>query len=266
MSSLAASEAAARPAARGFWRNPKLDLWIVWGTMPAFYNIFALAFFGLAKTQPFPPVFGEASQIIAWMSTHPDDILLGNVMWIASIGFTSWHIGLIALLITRMSVSNAWAYAYIGVMAAAALPGGILFSYGYSLLVMRPDRDPDAIQFLYDYANLTFAGSMGVFFMGSLILVITILLDKNKILPKWFGYACIWNLTTEFTVAPVWIFRDGEMAWNGEISFYWNMVIYGCWQVLYIYVFYRAIRTWPARKPDAALAPPENPQLGSAAT
>src|SRR5262249_10514449 len=161
---------------------------------------------------------GVASQVLAWMSTHPQNILIGNVMWIAAIGFTSWHIGLIALLIRRMSVSDLWAYAYVGVMAAAALPGGILFAYGYSLILMRPDRDPNALMFLYDYANLTFAGSMGVFFMGSLILVVAILLDKNKILPKWFGYACIWNLTTEFTVAPAWIFRTGEFAWNGSVA------------------------------------------------
>ena len=253
MTSAIATEQAARSAALPFWKNPKLDLWIVWWTMPVFYNIFAIAFFGLAKTQPFPRVFENAGQVVAWMSTHPHDIVLGNFMWIVAIGFTAWHIGLIAMLINRMSVSNAWAYAYLGVMAAAALPGGILFSYGYSLLVMRPDRDPNALMFLYDYANLTFAGSMGVFFMGSLILCIAILFDKNRILPKWFGYASIWNLTTEFTVAPCWIFRNGELAWNGSISYYWNMVIYGTWQVMYIYAFYRAIRTWPPRDEVEAL-------------
>jgi hypothetical protein len=239
------------PAARGgFWNHPKLDLWLVWWTMPIFYNIFAIAFFVLAKTQPPPPATWTVDQVIAWQGTHGADILLGNFLWIAALGFTSWHIGLIAVLLNRMSISRAFSYAYVGIMAAAALPGGIFFSYGYSLIVLRPDRDPIATEFLYDFANLTFMGSMGVFFVGSFILCVAILLDKNRILPKWFGYACVWNLTTEFTIAPCWIYRDGPLAWNGAVSFNFNMVIYGVWQVLYIYVFYKAIKTTPHRARD----------------
>jgi hypothetical protein len=234
-------------AARGFWHNPKLELWIVWWSMPIFYNIFVLAFFVLAKNQPPPPAYFNVPQILEWLNTVPPDLLLGDMLWIVAIGFPAWHIGLIAVLLNYMSVSKAFGYAYIGIMAAAALPGGVLFTYGYSLIALRPDRAAMATEFLYDFGNLTFMGSMGVFFLGSLVLVIAIMLDKNKILPKWFGYACIWNLTTEFTVAPVWIFRDGPFAWDGEVSYYWNMVIYGTWQFMYIYVFYKAIRKLPPR-------------------
>jgi hypothetical protein len=39
--------------------------------------------------------------------------------------------------------------------------------------------------------------------------------------------------------------RDGAFAWDGGIAFYWNMVIYTTWQVMYIVVFYHAIRKMP---------------------
>lgn len=48
------------------WRhNPKIDLWIVWWTIPVFYNLFGIAFFAMAKTMPPPPPYWDAVQIQA---------------------------------------------------------------------------------------------------------------------------------------------------------------------------------------------------------
>src|SRR5262249_13288116 len=134
-------------------------------------------------------------------------------------------------------------------MAAGTLPGALLNGFGYSLLLLRPDRDPRALQFLYEFANLTFVGTMGVFFVGSFILVVAILLDENDILPKWLRFASIWNLMTECTVAPALIFRHGRMTWPGGVTFYWNLVVYGVWQIMYFVVFYRAINKIPSNRP-----------------
>ena len=37
--------------------------------------------------------------------------------------------------------------------------------------------------------------------------MIAILIDKNDVFPKWFGYLNICNAITEFVVAPAWIFK-----------------------------------------------------------
>jgi hypothetical protein len=231
------------------WKhNPQIELWIVWWSMPVFYQIFTIAYFMLAHTQPPPPPSWDLAQITQWMALRHDGIDTGYIWFYLTIGLPGWHIGLICVLLKRMSISPAFSYAYLGTMAAATLPGAMLNGIGYSLLLMRPDRDPAALTFLYEFANLTFVGTMGVFFVGSVILVIAILLDKNDILPKWFGFASLWNLTTEFTVAPAWIFDHGPMTWTGGITFYWNMVVYGIWQMMYFYVFFKAIHKIPSTK------------------
>jgi hypothetical protein len=233
------------------WKyNPQIELWIVWWSMPVFYQIFTIAYFVLARTQPPPPPFWDLAQIKEWMELRHSGIDHGYLWFYLTIGLPGWHIGLIAVLLKRMSISPAFAYAYLGTMAAGTLPGALLNAIGYSLLLLRPDRDPRALTFLYEFANLTFVGTMGVFFIGSVILVNAILLDKNEILPKWFGFACIWNLTTEFTVAPAWIWREGPMTWTGGITFYWNMVVYGAWQIMYFIVFYKAINKISSRRPS----------------
>jgi hypothetical protein len=245
------------PAGAGFlaglvwkWKHhPQIELWIVWWSMPIFYQIFTIAYFVLARTQPPPPPHWNLAQIKDWMALRHAGIDIGYIWFYLTIGLPGWHIGLIAVLLKRMSISPAYAYAYIGTMAAGTLPGALLNGIGYSLLFLRPDRSPAALSFLYEFANLTFVGTMGVFFIGSLILVIAILLDKNDILPKWFGFACIWNLTTEFAVAPAWIWQHGPMTWSGGITYYWNMVVYGAWQIMYFIVFYKAINKIPSRRP-----------------
>ena len=56
---------------------------------------------------------------------------------------------------------------------------------------------------------------MGIFLLGSLVWMLAILLDKNRVMPKWFGYLNLCNALTEVVVAPAWIFRTGVLAKHG---------------------------------------------------
>lgn len=44
--------------------------------------------------------------------------------------------------------------------------------------------------------------------------------------PKWFGFATVWQIVTEFIAALVFVFDAGPFAWNGLVSFYINTVVY----------------------------------------
>ena len=95
---------------------------------------------------------------------------------------------LLAYSMRRMSVSRAFAYSYLVIYALTALPGMLLMGIALTVGAMRPDRDPELIRWLYDFAFLSFSGTMGVFLVGSLVWMVAILLDKNRVFPKWFGY------------------------------------------------------------------------------
>ena len=107
---------------------------------------------------------------------------------------------------------------------------------------LRPERDPEAIGWLYDFAFLSFDGTMGVFLIGSLIWMLAILLDKNRVFPKWFGYLNLCNALTEVVVAPCWIFRRGVLAWNGQIAWWLDMVVFGIYTGTFIVMLFRMIR------------------------
>jgi len=148
---------------------------------------------------------------------------------------------LIAYSIRRMSVSRAFAYSYLVLYALSTLPGLLLFGIALTVGAMRPDRDPELIRFIYDFAFMTFNGTMGVFLVGSSIWMVAILLDRNRVFPKWFAYLNLCNALTEVVVAPAWIFKSGVFAWNGTITWWINMGVFVTYTTVFLTLLRRLI-------------------------
>jgi membrane protein implicated in regulation of membrane protease activity len=101
---------------------------------------------------------------------------------------------------------------------------------------------------------------MGVFMIGSLVWMVAILLDKNRVFPKWFGYLSLCNALTEVVVAPAWIFQRGAFAWNGAIAWWINMVVF----VTYTGVFIVLLRKMIEREDFGTGPLPELPDKDAA--
>jgi hypothetical protein len=101
---------------------------------------------------------------------------------------------------------------------------------------MRPDRSPETQRWLYDLGFLSFSGTMGVFLVGSLIWMAAILLDKNRVFPRWFGYLNLCNALTEVVIAPSWIFQRGVLAWDGVIAWWIDVAVFGMYTGVFTYL------------------------------
>lgn len=225
------------------WRNdPRLELWLAWYTIIVFYNIFAICFFGLSRTQPPPKAWWDLPRIVEWFHDNEWGLLVGFGIIFAIGAFATASTALISWSIRRMSVSPAFAYAYLILYSLAAVPGMLLTCIALVVGAMRPDRDPKLMGFLYDMGFLSFSGTMGIFLIGSVVWGVAILLDRNAILPRWFGYFNICNALTEVVVATCCIEKIGPFAWNGVISFYINMVVFGIYTGAFITLLRKAIR------------------------
>ena len=223
----------------------KLDLWICWWTIPAFYTLFAVIFVPLTRVMP-PPAPGlTVHQINAFFHTHATTIKVGFGLLMVVIGFGSIANGLVAYHMKRMSVNPAFAYGYIATLAVGALPGCLFAAFSFLVAVLRPGRDPHLIALMYDVGLLTFVGSLGCFVANYIILAVAILLDRNAIFPKWLAYMAVWQVVTELLAVPVFVFRKGAFAWNGAISFYEGTVIFGIFLTFLILQLRRAIERHP---------------------
>lgn len=217
------------------WRhNPKRELWFAWWTTIVFYQLFFLVFFVLTRTQPPPNPGWEAPRVARWFNHHHYGLLIGFGIMFLITGMTAPTNALIAYSMRRMSVSRAFAYSYLVLYSLSAVPGMLLMCIALTVGAMRPDRDPKLISWLYDFAFLSFVGTMGVFLIGSLVWMLAILIDKNRVFPKWFGYLNLCNALTEVVVSPAWIFKRGVFAWNGLIAWWIDMVVFGIYTSAFI--------------------------------
>jgi hypothetical protein len=224
--------------------NPKLELWIAWWALVVFYQLYGLLFFVITRVQPPPDPWWDAPRIVQWFADHHYGLLIGFSIVFLITGMLGACNALIAYSMRRMSVSPAFAYSYLVIYSLSAVPGMLLTCLALVVGAMRPDRDPELISWLYDFAFMAFDGTMGVFLIGSLVWMVAILIDKNRVFPKWFAYLNLCNALTEVVVAPAWIFKDGVLAWDGAITWWIDMVVF----VIYTAVFITLLRKMIVRE------------------
>ncbi|WP_059018948.1 hypothetical protein [Mycobacterium sp. M26] len=241
------------------WRaNPKSELWFAWWTTVVFYQVFGLVFFVLTRTQPPPPPGWDAARIAQWFNDNHHGLLIGFAMMFLVTGMVAPANALIAYSMRRMSISPAFGYAYLVMYALSAVPGLLLLCIALSVGAMRPDRDPELIAWIYDFAFLTYIGTMGIFLLGSLVWMAAILIDTNRVFPTWFGYLNLCNALTEVVVSPAWLFHRGVFAWNGLIAWWINMVVFVTYTAVFITLLRRMIQRedfGTGKLPDLAGAP-----------
>jgi hypothetical protein len=219
------------------WRdNPKRELWFAWYATVAFYSLYSIVFFPLTRTQPPGQPWLGPHQVVGWFADRHTGLLVGFALIFVLGGFSATSLALITYSIRRMSVSRAYAYSYLILYAIAAIPGFLFICVAMTVGAMRPERAPAVQQWLYDLGFLSFSGTMGVFLVGSLIWMAAILLDENRVFPKWFAYLNLCNALTEVVIAPSWIFKRGVLAWNGAIGWWIDVVVFGLYTGVFIYL------------------------------
>lgn len=219
----------------------KRELRLTWYATVAFYQMYAVVFFLFTHIQPPGQPWYDPREVSQWFARHHGGLLFGLALIFALGGLSATSIGLITYSIRRMSVSRAFAYSYLILYSVSAVPGFMFICVALTAGAMRPDRDPKLQQWLYDLGFLSFAGTMGVFLIGSLVWMTAILLDTNGVFPKWFGYLNLCNALTEVVVAPSWIFQRGMFAWNGLISWWVDVVVFGLYTGVFIFLLKRMI-------------------------
>jgi uncharacterized membrane protein len=214
--------------------DPKIELWIIWWGMVFFYNLFGVVFFIMTRVMPPPKPWWDTMRVVRWLHDNHAGLLWGFGIIFMVAGLVAASNAIIAYSMRRMSVSRAFAYSYIAIYSLSTLPGLLTTAIALTVAAMRPDRDPQLQMALYDMAIMSFDGTMGVFIIGTLVWMIAILIDKNRVFPKWFGYLNICNAITEFVIAPAWTIKTGALSWNGSIAFWIDTVVFIIYTIAFI--------------------------------
>lgn len=216
--------------------DPKRELWFAWYSTVGFYSLYTVVFFLLTRTQPPGEPWASPDMVVDWFDDRHWGLLVGFALIFVLGGWSVTALALITYSIRRMSVSRVFAYSYLVLYLIAGIPGFLLICVAMTAGALRPERSAELQQLLYDIGFLSFSGTMGVFLIGSLVWMAAILLDENRVFPKWFGYLNLCNAFTEVVIAPSWIFQRGPLAWNGAIGWWIDVVVFGIYTGVFIYL------------------------------
>lgn len=228
-------------------RNPKLDQYIAFWTVPFFFTLFGIVFVPLSWMMPPRSPSSSPSAIVEFMQSH--NLLIACAILTLSFGLAPLSNAVYLIQIKRMSVSPVFRYSVMVGSMTGAIVGMLFPMFCFGLGAFRPGYDPSILAMLYDFGYLAYIGSLGCFCVMWMAFGLAIILDKNNVLPKWLGYYTVWQYVTELMAAPVWISKSGPFAWNGLMTFWFAMVIYVSWQIIVYICIYRSIRN----QPDAEL-------------
>jgi len=232
------------------WRkNKKLDQWLCFWMVPVFYQIFGLVFVPLSWMMPPRSPSNSMEGIVEFMQSP-------NLVTACAIYMLVWGFGAIATggiymsQMRRMSVSPMLRWAFFVGQTAGGIVGALVPMMCFGLGAFRSGYDPEILAMLYDFGYLAFMGSLGCFCLPWMVLALSILLDRNRIIPRWIGYWTAWQYVTELLIASCWITKTGPFAWNGLLAFWFNMCIYVPWQFLIYFYIYKAIKNQPEEELD----------------
>jgi hypothetical protein len=219
----------AEPGVAEVDRRATRDVRIVYWAFAVFYLVLSVGvvLFGRATPPPRPDV--TDLQAAQWFDKHHLGIQIGFAALLILAGGAAVANGIIGYYMKRMSSGSVLAYAYIGAMGVGAVPGFQVLLVCWLTATFRPHRSPGILHLLYDLGMLSYNGSLGCFTTAYLVLAIAILYDRNRIFPKWFAYVSVWQIVTEVLATQMWVFHSGAFAWNGLITFYIAVFIFGLW-------------------------------------
>jgi len=132
----------------GSLSGSKRELWLAWYVTVAFYLLYSVVFFAVARVQPPGRPWLGPEATVAWFADRRWGVLVGFGLVFVLGGFSAVPLALIAHSIRRMSVSPVFAYSYLILYAVSAGPGFLYICVAMTAGVMRPDRDgcvPDLV-------------------------------------------------------------------------------------------------------------------------
>ncbi|MFE9327328.1 hypothetical protein ACIHDR_38140 [Nocardia sp. NPDC052278] len=220
--------------------RPKRDVVLVYWTFAAFYTVFSAAVVLLGRATPPPRPDVSDLQARHWFDQHHTGIQVGFLVLLIIAGGAAISNGIIGYYMKRMSSGPVLAYAFIASMGVGAIPGFHLLLVCWLTAVFRPERDPRVLHLLYETGALSYNGSLGCFTAAYAMIAIAILYDRNRVFPKWFAYVSIWQIVTEVLATQMWVFHSGAFAWNGMITFYIAVAIFGIWVACLLPIMWNA--------------------------
>lgn len=219
-------------------RNQRLCVWSA-----ATMILIMLAGLLVAGFLPLPAPSMTASEVAALISEHTFRIQLGMVMVACGAAFLGPFISAVTVQMRRIEGEHSplsWLQLGLGTLFVFEfiLPCFVCLAATY-----RPQRSPEVTQALFDLCWLMFVGVVSTAVIQCAAVALAILGDKHTqpIFPRWVGMFNIWTALIFGFGGVIVFFKSGPLAWNGVVTFWIPLSIYGAWLGVMIWAVLGAV-------------------------
>jgi hypothetical protein len=148
-----------------------------------------------------------------------------------------------------------------GILTYAVVMGGVcnvvLTFYPaifWLVAAYRPDRSPEIIYMLNDWAWIQLIGGATIFWPLQLGMAIAALCDRSAdpVFPRWSGWAALWMFFLLLPDQLLFFFKTGPFAWNGLFGIWIPLGSFGGWFLLASVLMVRAMKrgVYPDADPE----------------
>jgi hypothetical protein len=212
--------------------DAKVLRWFAWSGV-AFIVILLVGQWAIADFVPPPSPANTIAQTIRIYVEHTDRIRIGLI--VATIGVTfvgPWSVAL-AIVCKRMEGALA-PLSWLQIMFGALLVFEFLVPFMiWQAAAFRPTDHPEITYRLHDLASITYDGLPTTAAFQAAALGIAILRDRRTVplLPRWVAYLSFWAAISFMPGILNPLAHTGPFAWNGLLSWWLGLVIFGIWMI-----------------------------------
>ena len=216
-----------------------------WACGIASYFLFFFSIIPLMEfiPPPLPALSGE--EFVAKYFDNPGLLKAGTIAGMVAGGLLLPWTVMVAMQIIRMEAGRPPVLALLSVCGGI---GNALFTIICFMLwagaFYRPERDPELIRLMSDTSWLIFI-MLWPPYVCQLIATGTAGLTssaKEVVLPRWFCFMSLWTALLMCPGSFAVMFFKGPFAWNGILAFWVVVVVFGIYNIIAFFAFFKAIR------------------------
>jgi hypothetical protein len=236
--------------------NRRAQQWCLWSG-PVFMAVFLLGFWVIAGLVPPPSPHDSALKIAHVYQQNTNGIRAGLLITMIAAALMVPFGALITVHMRRIEGrSSVLAYTVLAMTAINC----ILITMPVMIMTVaafRPGRDPVLTQTLNDLAWIPFVMVFPPAVVQSIAIAFATFTDKAKrpVFPRWVAYFNLWVAFLFLPAGLLTFFKHGPFAWNGLLSFWVALSVFGTWYVVMFVALRGAIKQEFEAEPVAAEAP-----------
>jgi hypothetical protein len=217
----------------------RISLWLT----PVVVVIFAIAFFVFPGFRPPMSPSMSADEVAAFFAEHATATRFSMVLYdLCGIMILPFFMLIVVQMKRMANPSHVFAYSYLSAVAT----GATLFAIPellWLIAAFRPERNPDLVLLLNDLAWIIFTAPVGMLVAQNVLLALAIYLDAQPrpIFPRWVAHFNLFVAAATTPAAAAAVVMSGPFAWDGAVSFYLKISVFGLFLVVMFFALRAAI-------------------------